>query len=631
VCGIAGFVLEKTPSADPRATLKRMADTLVHRGPEDEGFHESRRAFLAHRRLRIIDLEGGHQPQYNEDRNVAVVLNGEIYNFQDIKDGLLQRGHQFKTVSDTEVLVHLWEEMQTSLPDKLNGMFALAIWDERRRQLFLARDRLGKKPLYYSLTPEGFVFGSELKAVLAHPAVQRRLCQAAVSRYLLFDTVPAPLSIVDGVFKLEPGTWLLYQDGNYRIGRYWDMSFPGRDHRPPRFADAKEQFVTLLTEAVRRRLIADVPLGVFLSGGIDSSAVTALMCKVMGPHNVRTFSVGFEDASFDESEHARTVAAHLKTRHSTRRLDARTMLELLPGIISRLDEPLADNSLIPTYFLSGFTREHVTVALGGDGGDELCLGYPTFQAHRIARWYGWLPGFVRAAVRALVGTLPVSTSNISFDYKARQFVRGMEYDRLSRHFVWIGAVPPLEQSALLTPEFAPPDPMSVLDDIGRHAANCTPRDDFDLLTYLYSKIYMCDDILMKVDRASMMHALEVRAPLLDVNVVEFLTSLPTRYKLNGFTMKHLMKESFKGLLPDSILKRKKKGFGIPMADWLKGELRPLAEELFSPSQLARSGVFHAHEVHRLWNEHLTGTRDNRKPLWSLLVLLLWIQENLHGH
>ncbi|MBM4356205.1 MAG: asparagine synthase (glutamine-hydrolyzing), partial [Deltaproteobacteria bacterium] len=287
MCGIAGFVLEKTPSTDPHTTLKRWPDTLVHRGPEDEGFHESRRAFLAHRRLRIIDLEGGRQPQYNEDGSVAVVLNGEIYNFQELKDGLLERGHQFRTVSDTEVLVHLWEEMQTALPDRLNGMFAMAIWDERRRQLFLARDRLGKKPLYYTLTPEGFVFGSELKAVIAHPAVKRRLCPAAVSRYLLFDTVPAPLSILDGVFKLEPGTWLLYQDGNYRIGRYWDISFPSRDQRPPRFTEAREQFVSLLTDAVRRRLISDVPLGVFLSGGIDSSAVTALMCRVMGPQNVR--------------------------------------------------------------------------------------------------------------------------------------------------------------------------------------------------------------------------------------------------------------------------------------------------------------------------------------------------------
>ena len=564
----------------------------------------------------------------NEARDVVVVFNGEIYNYVELRTELTAAGHTFTTNSDTEVLVHLWEEVGTELPSRLNGMFAFAIWDAGKEQLFLARDRMGQKPLYWTSSPEAFVFGSELKSVMLHPAVSIRLDPLSVSKYLLFDAVPSPGSILRDVQKLEPGTWLLYDKGASRMGRYWDFTFPSRRAPVPSRAEATQHLRTLMKESVRCRLISDVPLGVFLSGGIDSSAVAALMAETQGAANVKTFSVGFADPTFDESSHAETVAGHLGTQHYTRKLEASTMLELLPGIIGRLDEPMADNSLIPTYFLSQFTRERVTVALGGDGGDELCLGYPTFQAHRIARWFGLLPRFVRAAVAAVVNSLPVSTSNISLDYQAKQFVRGMEYDRFSRHFVWIGSIPPREQFSLLQPDFAPGDPLSVIEDVARHAANCTPRDDYDTLSYLYSKIYMCDDILTKVDRASMMHSLEVRAPLLDPAVVDYLSAMPTSYKLRGFTMKWLLKQACSGLLPEQIINRKKKGFGVPVADWLKGPLRPWVEELLSPSHLARTGVFQSGAVHRLWQDHLTGIRDNRKPLWSLVVLLLWMQENM---
>jgi len=628
VCGLCGFVLERTVAYDPGEMVVQMARTMRHRGPDDEGYHRESPVFFGHRRLEIIDLESGQQPMYNEDRSVVVVLNGEIYNYRELTEELTAKGHTFKTRSDTEVLVHLWEEVGTDLPEKLNGMFAIAIWDNNRKELFLARDRMGQKPLYWASTPEAMVFGSELKSVMMHPAVDKTLSPASVSKYLLFDTVPSPHTILKNVNKLEPGTWLSYREGSYRIGRYWDIVYPSRRSRQPSGAAAREQFVELVKQSVRARLIADVPLGVFLSGGIDSSIITALMCEVAGSAKVKSFSVGFADASFDESRFAAMVAEKCQTRHHAEELQPQTMLDLLPGIISRLDEPLADNSLIPTYFLSKFTRQRVTVALGGDGGDELALGYPTFQAHKVARWFGRMPRPMRAAAGRIAASLPVSTANISFDYKAKQFVRGMEYDRFARHFVWIGSVPPSEQPSLLTPDFAPDSPDLVLEDVARHAANCNPRDEFDMLSYLYAKIYMCDDILTKVDRASMMNSLEARAPFLDHRVVEFLTSLPTRQKLRGFTMKYIMKKAFHDRLPKEVLYRKKKGFGIPVADWLKGELRPVVEELFSPSSLATHGVFEPSQVQRLWTEHTAGLKDNRKPLWSLLVLLLWMHENL---
>ena len=628
MCGLTGFILERRPDYDARQILTGMTRSLTHRGPDDEGYHTRDSVFLGHRRLEIIDLAGGKQPMYNEDQSVVIVFNGEIYNFLELRQELIDKGHQFRTQSDTEVIVHLWEEEGRALAARLNGMFAFALYDSRTSELYLARDRMGQKPMYWSSTAEAMVFGSELKSVMMHPAVKSELDPLSVSKYLLFDCVPSPHSMVRNVHKLEPGTWLSYKDGQYTVGRYWDMMFPDRRAKAPSMQQAQEQFVELLTRSVKDRLLSDVPLGVFLSGGIDSSAVTALMCDVVDPAQVKTFSVGFSDPSFDESGYASQVASLFGTTHFAQQLDVQTMLDVLPAIIARLDEPLADNSLIPTYFLSKFARERVTVALGGDGGDELCLGYPTFQAHKMARWFGLLPRFVRGAVGQVASTLPVSTSNISFDYKAKQFMRGMDYDRYSRHFVWIGSIPPADQTALLCPDFQPDSAGQVLEDVHRHASACNPRDDLDLLSYLYSKIYMCDDILTKVDRASMMNSLEVRAPILDHRVVEFLASLPGRYKLRGMTMKYVMKRALESKLPAEILHRKKKGFGIPVAEWLKGELRPWVEQLLSPAAVAAQGVFEPSEVQRIWNEHLAGVRDNRKPLWSLVVLMLWIKENL---
>jgi asparagine synthase (glutamine-hydrolysing) len=630
MCGICGFVFRTHPEYDADAVLGRMMRRLAHRGPDADGAWAGEGVRLGHRRLNIIDLEGGVQPMTNEDGRVVTSFNGELYNYLDLRASLEARGHVLKTHSDTETLVHLWEEHGVETPTHLRGMFALSIWDDTEKCLFLARDRMGQKPLYYCETGEGLAFASELTALLEHPAVGRDIDPVSLRRYLLFDSIPAPGTILKGVHKLEPGAWLRWRrDGATQRGRYWDITFPARDHEPPPIAEAAEQLRALLSESTGMRLMSDVPLGVFLSGGIDSSAIVAAMCDHRAGPDVQSFSIGFEDASFDETVHAKTVAQLFKTTHRHKTLTPSVMLDKLPGIMSRLDEPLADGSLIPVFLLSEFTREYVTVALGGDGGDELNLGYPTFQAHKIAGWFGHMPGPIQAAVGAAVRRLPVNHDNISFDYKAKQLVAGMDYHPWHRHFVWIGSLPPEAQHPLLSGDLlaaaADEDVFSIVD---HHAANCAPRDPYDLLTYLYSKLYMCDDILTKVDRASMMHSLEVWAPFLDTAVVEFLTSLPTKYKLRGMQMKYLLRRAFRKELPKHILDRPKKGFGVPIAKWIRGPLRQWTEDLLHADAPLEALGLEPKGVRQLLRDHLDGVRDNRKPLWSVIVLLLWYDMNL---
>ena len=628
MCGICGFILFKEPNFESDIIIRNMTRCMTHRGPDDEGYFKAPPVFLGHRRLEIIDLESGQQPMTNEDGGVVVVFNGEIYNFQTLREQLLEAGHRLKTKSDSEVLVHLWEDRGTELPSYLNGMFAFAIYDQKARSLFLARDRMGQKPLYYTHTPSGFAFASELTALMKNPLVARQLDPTSVRQYLLYDSVPAPNTILKGVCKLEPGCSVLLEGGQINRSRYWDIVFPEQHAPKPDFEEAKREFQELMGASVRRRLISDVPLGVFLSGGIDSSTITAFMTDILPSSQVETFCIGFQDKSFDESSFSSSVARRFGTRHHEEILDAQTMLNLIPDIVARLDEPFADGSLIPTFLLSRFARQRVTVALGGDGGDELCLGYPTFQAHKIARWYARLPAILKNIISALVPHIPVSTANISFDFKTKRFVGGMKYAPLARHFVWIGGIPPHEQTELLTPEFNTDEPNSVFDIVGAHLARCQPRDDFDALTYLYSKLYMGDDILTKVDRASMMNSLEVRAPMLDPAVVEYFVSLPTEYKLKGLNLKYLLKQAMAPKLGREVVDRKKKGFGVPIAAWLKGPLRSWAESLISEGAIKKWGLFNPGKVRQLWYDHLNGRCDNRKSLWSIAVIQLWMEENI---
>lgn len=621
MCGICGIIHNDPSRHVNPEILNRMNRTMVHRGPDDEGTYIKGPAGLAMRRLSIIDLAGGHQPLANEDGSVQVVLNGEIYNFEELKEDLESRGHIFKTRSDTEVIPHLYEEFGLSFAEKLNGMFGLALWDSKNKRLVLARDRMGKKPLYYTNQKGAFLFGSELKAILAHPDTEKKIDHAALAKYLAYEYIPAPKSIFEGIFKLEPGHILILENGNSSIKRYWDI--PTEEFSGVKEADAIHTIKDLLFAAVKRRLISDVPLGVFLSGGIDSSTVTYMMTKIMPPAQVKTFSIAFAEKSFDESSYAKTVANHLGTDHREQVCTPEDLLNLLPEVENFLDEPMGDPSIVPTYALSKFTRQHVTVALGGDGGDELFAGYPTYQAERFSPLYRIMPGFLQRRVfEPLALRLPVSDENVSFDFKVKQFVKGAGMKSPARHFVWMGSFSEPELDEILTDKKYG----RVFDDVDRFLNSSANASDGNRLLYLYNKLYLNEDILVKVDRASMGTSLEVRAPFLDYHVVEFVSRLPYKMKLNGLTMKYILKKAMEDLLPSGIAHRPKKGFGLPVAKWIKGPLREMAQELLHPDKIRKEGFFEPEEVSRILDDHLKLRANNAKKLWTLLIFELWLEK-----
>jgi asparagine synthase (glutamine-hydrolysing) len=618
MCGICGIVGREPID---REALARMTSALEHRGPDDEGFFvreadDGIGVGLGFRRLSIIDLETGNQPIANEDGSVQVVLNGEIYNFRALRRELEARGHRFRTGADTEVIVHLYEEAGPRCVEQLNGMFAFALWDERRRELVLARDRFGKKPLYYTDLGGSLLFASEVKALLQHPRCPAELDFESLGRYLALEYVPTPRSIFAGVAKLPGGHLLRWRDGRTEVEQYWDLRFTESEDRSE--DEIIDEFRARFRDAVRRRLVSDVPLGAFLSGGIDSSSVVAMMVESAPVGTVKTFSIGFDEPSFDESAHARAVAAHFGTDHHEEVFTPRVMIDLLPTLADVLDEPFGDASILPTYLLSRFTRESVTVALGGDGSDELLAGYPTFPAERVARYYR-LPRLLHDGVVELIADrLPVSTDNFSIDFRVKRFLRGAASPAETRHATWLGSFSPEEQAHLLV--HRPADPYAEQ----RLALAAAPAGDWlQRLIYVYAKTYLQDDILVKVDRASMACSLEVRAPFLDVELVDFLAGLPSRLKLRRFETKHLLKRAMSGLLPPGITSRPKKGFGIPVAEWFKGELREALQDELSPDRIRRQGIFQPAEVQRLVSEHLSGRRDHRKSLWTLFVFQLW--------
>jgi asparagine synthase (glutamine-hydrolysing) len=622
VCGIVGNVFARRDQTPDPTVLKRMNDRLAHRGPDDEGFFLDGPAALAMRRLKIIDLETGHQPMCDEQRRVWAVFNGEIYNYRELTAELVGLGHTFQTRSDTEVIVHGYEERGLATVGDLEGMFAFALWDGPARTLVLARDRLGIKPLYYAVLPDQIVFASELRALVEHPAIDRTLDLTALSRYLAHEYVPAPASILRSIRKLPAGHWLTYTEGRLKVEPYWTLSF--RRDRDIGEAEAIEKLRWVVDVAVRQHLVSDVPLGVFLSGGIDSSAVAAFAARhVTG--RLKTFSIGFEDPSFDESAHARRVAQALGTEHHEEVLDARGARDLVQRLPDLLDEPLGDASLIPTFLLSRFTRRSVTVALSGDGGDELFAGYPTYQAHRLAGLIEPVPHWLRGRlVQPLVERLPVSLSNLSLDFKLKRFLQGMEYRDVERHAVWLGSFTPGEQQELLTPEalarLESPPSYGAFHDI---LAAAPSVEGLERMLYLDLKGYLGEGVLTKTDRASMACSLEVRVPLLDRRVVELAAQLPMRLKLRGLTTKYVLKRALADVLPRETLARPKKGFGIPVGHWLRGELRPLLRDMCGADAIRRGGLFRPETVERLVVEHEAGRRDHRKKLYTLLAFQLW--------
>src|ERR1700694_753884 len=606
ICGVAGG-----DPAGGRELVGRMCSALAHRGPDDEGSVHLDGVTLGMRRLSIIDLEGGHQPMPNEDSTVWAIQNGEIYNHLELRELLVAAGHSFNTQSDAEVVVHGYEEWGEAMVDRLNGMFAFAVLDRRRGVVLLARDRMGIKPLHYAIDGKRLVFASELKALLRDPALRREIDPVALDQYLAYEFVPSPRSIVLGIDKLQPAhilTWAV-RDGTHRIRRYWSPELGVADgHRS--LDEESERLREVLRESVRKELISDVPLGVFLSAGIDSSAVAAMMTQLGG--DVKSFSVGFADRSFDESRYARQVAHHLGTEHRELTLEPDMLLGLIPSLPSLLDEPMGDASIIPTYLLSEFTRRHVKVALGGDGGDELFAGYPTLQAHRLAAYYLRAPRVLReGVVEPLVRRLPVSRGNLSFDFRAKRFVGGAAYPTAERHQRWMGSFDREERTALLARDLRQVD----VDPAG--------PDPLNQVLLLDMRLYLENDILVKLDRASMMASLEGRVPLLNNDFVQYATHLPLNMKLRGLRSKFLLKRALRGILPDSILNRSKKGFGIPVANWFRGPLKEQMLSVLSPERVARKGFFDPAAVASLVGDHLSGRRDNRKQLWTLFVFELW--------
>jgi asparagine synthase (glutamine-hydrolysing) len=626
MCGIAGFVNGGGVAADPE-TLARMTASLAHRGPDGDGLHVDGPAALGHRRLAIIDLAGGAQPLCNEDGTVWVTYNGELYNEdgpRGLRAGLVAGGHTYRTSSDTETIVHLYEDRGDDFARAMNGMFALAIWDRRRSRLVLARDRMGQKPLYYAETPSGgLVFGSEPKALLAHPDVPRRLSPEGLSRYLFYEYVPAPHSIWEGVKKLPPAHVLVWEAGKTTVSRYWSPAWGAPGVGAGGFEETAGRFWGEFVGAVSSHRRSDVPLGVFLSGGVDSSSVAAAVCELGPAKEVRTFSIGFEDPSFDESAHARAVAGFLGTDHRERTFSPASVMELLPEVAGWLDEPFGDASVLPTHLLSRFARGEVTVVLGGDGADELLAGYPTFAAERAARVFRHLPGPARTLAGAAVGRLPVDHGNISLDFKLKQFLRGAAEAPPLAHQRWLGSFSGPEIARVLADGLLPGGFDVEAEHVRRAEALAPGADPLTRSLALYQDTYLPDDILTKVDRASMACGLEVRAPFLDAGLVDFVEPLPAVYKYGRGVTKRLLKQAASGRLPASVLGRAKKGFGIPVARWLRGPLAPLVDRLLGDDRLARQGIFRPDEVSRRVAEHRAGVRDHRKPLWTLLMFQLW--------
>ena len=577
---------------------------------------------LGVRRLSIIDVAGGHQPIHNEDSTVWVVQNGEIFNYRELRDQLTAAGHVFATQSDTEVLVHGYEHWGEEMVERLNGQFAFAVLDRPRGSLLLARDRMGIKPLHYAIDGDRLVFASELKALLRDPSLRQGIDPVALDEYLAYEFVPSPRSIVRGVSKLRPGhtlTWSL-RDRSARVRRYWAPELNVDGEAGSRSLDEEcERLRTVLRESVRKELVSDVPLGVFLSGGIDSSAVTAMMKQLGG--EVKSFSVGFAERSFDEAPYARLVAEHLGTEHHELTLEPSMLLGLIPRLPVLLDEPLGDASIIPTYLLSAFTRQHVKVALGGDGGDELFAGYPTLQAHRLASYYLRAPSMLRrGVVEPAVRRLPVSRDNLSFDFRAKRFVGGAAHPVAERHQRWMGSFVSEERRALLAPGV-----QAHLVEGNGLVDEYRNLDPLNQVLMIDMRLYLENDILVKLDRASMMASLEGRVPLLNNDFVGYALSLPLSMKLRGLRSKFLLKRALRGILPERILRRPKKGFGIPVADWFRGPLREQMRDVLAADRIRREGFFDPAAVQRLIGEHLAGRRDNRKQLWTLFAFQLWLE------
>ena len=620
MCGIVGIVRNDAKAVD-EVLLSRMCAAIRHRGPDEDGFYVRGPVGLAMRRLSIIDLKGGQQPIHNQDRTAWIVFNGEIYNYLELREKLEKLGHTFYTNSDTEAIIHAYDRYGADCPKHLRGMFAFAIWDERTQELFLARDRVGKKPLLYSQVNGQLIFGSEFSALLLHPEISRDIQPEALDYYLSFMCVPAPLTAYSAIKKLEPGHTLRWRKGEIRTERYWQPDFSHKLRITEE--EAGERAIAILREAVRVRLMSEVPLGAFLSGGIDSSAVVALMSEESN-ERIKTFSIGFDEQDFSELHHARRVAEHVGSEHHEFivRPDA---MEVLPILVEHYGEPYADSSAVPTYYVARETRKHVTVALNGDGGDETFAGYERYIAMGLAERYRKLPALLRdSVINRAVGFVPTSETTRSRVRDAKRFLQAASLPKVERYLGWVSVFDAEAKRSLYSESFQ--------QEVGTgHAgsllapwfarANGSGIVDASLLTDTMT--YLPNDLLVKVDIATMAVSLEARSPFLDHHVIEFAASLPEKLKLRGLTSKYLLKRVLRKLLPSENLDRRKMGFGVPIGHWFRGKMQPfLRETLFSERALQR-GLFRPERVRQMVELHTRAERDYSHQLWTLLMLELW--------
>jgi asparagine synthase (glutamine-hydrolysing) len=628
ICGILSLALEPVAHRD---RIDAMSARLEHRGPDSHGKFELPYLALAIRRLSIIDLETGDQPLSNESGDVTLVFNGEIYNYRELREQLLDRGHHFKTHADGEVIAHLYEEQGPDFVRELNGMFAIALWDDRAKRLVLARDRAGEKPLYYWHRNSTLVFGSEIKALFEYPGISRGIDPEALAQYFFYGYFPTPRSVYAEIKKLPAAHRMVVERGEIHIDTYWRAQSYLRPPGLPRVTTQWE--VRALAEALRvrlrdaaiSRLVSDVPLGVFLSGGIDSSTLVATMSELT-PGNVNTFSVAFPEKTFNEEPYANLVARHFGTRHHVLTTDESMLREALDILADHLDEPVADPAIIPTYLLSRFARHHIKVALSGEGSDELFGGYPTYLGAQLAEYYLRLPHFLRRQVfERLERFLPVSSTAVPMGLFLRRFLTHAERDPAERHEIWFGMFSPAELDQLFTPEWRGPSPASsvIFAPLARVLEGARFDGTLAEMLYLDFRMYLEDNLLVKIDRASMACSLELRTPYLDHRLVQFAAALPSALKVRRFQLKYILKKAVETWLPHEIVYRQKRGFSVPIASWMRGGLKTRLDETLAEEKLKRDGLLNAGFVRRLLQEHWSGKADNRKTLWTLLCFQLW--------
>ncbi len=620
MCGITGIFDTRGKSAIPKELLEAMNQSQFHRGPDEGGIHIEPGLGLGHRRLSIIDLSSGQQPLYNEDESIVVVFNGEIYNFIDLMPELKELGHTFRTHCDTEVIVHAWEEWGENCVDRFRGMFAFALWDRKKDTLFLARDRLGVKPLHYSLLSDGsLIFGSELKALVSHPAMRREIDPLAVEEYFAYGYVPEPRTIYREAMKLEPGHCISIVRGKPmpRPRRYWEVPFGSTG--PISEEDAERELIERLREAVRIRLVAEVPLGAFLSGGVDSGAVVAMMAE-LSKDPVNTCSIAFSDPKFNEAEYARMVAERYHTYHSVETVDADDF-SLIDRLASLYDEPYADSSALPTYRVCELARKSVTVALSGDGGDENFAGYRRYRYHMMEeRMRSALPLGIRRPLFGFLGSVYPRLDWAPRMFRAKSTFESLARDAVEGYFHEISVLRNDLRMNLYSRRFRSElQGYNAIQVLKKHAANSPTDDPLSLVQYLDMKTYLPGDILTKVDRASMAHALEVRVPLLDHKLVEWVSGLPPEFKLKGNEGKHIFKKSLSTRLPNDILYRPKMGFAVPLASWFRGPLKERVRKTLLGQRLLDTGIFEESALNRLLEEHQDGRFDHSAPIWSLMM------------